>query len=249
MIRIRTAWGNKLLDDRHGAPGVDRGLGPDEIHKVPTRTTGRGSQDLVDLRRQCGGHLTVVTSQEDGRNGDAGIAEGEPACWVGFRHESDGPPEDLFDAIGRHAFDDRQDRRGGIGDNALESRAFRGPGGIEETIDDPDRLGEGRAGGRLVPVGQAGRQQRPGAGLLARFIQPGDDPSHPLRIGPGHPPAKPQDEPSPQACGDAGGPLLIKELEDTLGLGRMVVRQRCGDRGQAAVGLRTIGIGGVLDER
>ena len=30
------------------------------------------------------------------------------------------------------------------------------------------------------------------------FFQPGDDPSHPFRIGPGHPPAKPQDELSPR---------------------------------------------------
>ena len=91
------------------APRVDRGLDPDEIREVPGATAGRGSQDLVELRRQCGGHLTVVTGQEDGREGDLANVEEAVACRVALRHEGDGPPEDLLDALGRHLFDDRQD--------------------------------------------------------------------------------------------------------------------------------------------
>ena len=43
--------------------------------------------------------------------------------------------------------------------------------------------------------------------------------------------------------------MLLEELEDPLGLGRMVACQRDGDRGEAGVGSGRIGPCGLLDER
>ena len=55
--------------------------------------------------------------------------------------------------------------------------------------------------GRLVPIGQAERQDSPAAGLILGRFQPGDDPSRPFRIGLRQAPAKPQGDLVPVFAG------------------------------------------------
>ncbi len=114
-----------------------------------------------------------------------------------------------------------------------------------QTIDQLDRFVQGRARGRLVAVGQDERQECPGAGLLSGLLQSGDDPSRPVRIGLRQAPAEPQGDLSP-CVGRADVRRIIDELEDTLRFGRMLARQRFGNRDVA--GLAARGVADVPDE-